>query len=155
MKYYSAGIDNRAQAELFQCLQFGLDRVYNLIQGRRWAAARDGEASFLEMPSNQVHNQVMRIMNAELFYSLIRNNLIYAGKPSKFSYHSAGIFYYTPNELQSWQEILRFAQNDRRFRGKPSDPYFTLPLWFGQCYNTPQMDKSISPRLTESVSGAG
>src|SRR4030042_5633163 len=88
MKYYASGINNRTQADLFQCLQLGQDGAHNLIQGRRWAAVRDGEASFLETPSNQVHNQVMRIMDAELFDSLIRNNIIYAGKAPKFSFHN-------------------------------------------------------------------
>src|SRR4030042_2950949 len=86
-------------------------RVHNLIQGRRWTAVRDSQASFLETPSNQAHNQVVRIMNAELLYSLIGNNLIHTGKAPKFSLHSVGIFYYTQNEFQSWQGFLslRFA----------------------------------------------
>jgi hypothetical protein len=49
-------------------------------------------------------------MNAELLYSLIGNNLVYTGKAAKFSLHSAGVFYYTQNEFQSWQGFLSLAK---------------------------------------------
>ena len=72
---------------------------------------RDSQASFLETPPNQAHNQVMRIMHLELFYSLIGNNLIHTGKAAKFSLHSAGVFYYTQNEFQNQMRTFVITRN--------------------------------------------